>query len=460
MPERFARFYQFLLVLGDLLLLNGCFFLAGFLRFSELRLQETAFYDYYVQLFVFFNLLWLFLSLLLRTYELRGTLEPRKSTSRVANAFFIHLFTFLLLLFLLKKAEYSRLFLVLFYISFFITLLPWRFFFLRWLKALRKKGVGVRNVVLLGEGASLAKFYENVQEHSELGLRIIGHFSENQVDAIPHSGNERDFQNFSTYQKVDEIYCAYPAGDERLVKWFRFADENLLRFRILPDWGLENTTNLQIDFQNNVPFLLPRTEPLERLHNRLLKRAGDVFISVIVMVAVLPWLFPLIIIGLKASGKGPIFFRQKRSGLRDEVFTIYKFRTMVENAAANRDQAIKNDYRITPFGKFLRRHSLDELPQIFNVLKGEMSLVGPRPHMLIHTGEYRKLVDSFMVRHFAKPGLTGLAQIKGFRGEISETEDIVNRVRADVYYIENWSVLLDLKILFKTGLSLLIGFKN
>lgn len=438
-------------------MLNGCFLLAGALRFDEMRIQDTEYYDYYVQLIVFFNILWLFLSFLFRTYDTRRSLEPRKATGKVINAYFLHLFLLLLLLVSLKKDEYSRLFLVYFYISFFVTVLPWRFYFLRLLKAMRRRGISFKPVVLIGSGEHLRRFYNSILEHPEYGLKVMGYFADKPEQELPLTGSESEAADFLRQYRVDEIYCAFPGRDQRLLYWFRFADENMIRYRVIPDLGIEHGTSVMIDYHHDVPVLVHRPEPLEFLHNRILKRTLDILISLVVILGVFTWLFPILAMGVKLSSKGPVFFRQERSGIREGKFTIYKFRSMVVNADADRQQATADDARITRFGAFLRRHHLDELPQFLNVLKGEMSVVGPRPHMLAHTEEYRRQIDRYMVRHFARPGITGLAQVRGLRGEVHSQEDVEDRVRTDVYYIENWSPLLDIKIILGTLLQMIAG---
>lgn len=177
--------------------------------------------------------------------------------------------------------------------------------------------------------------------------------------------------------------------------------------------------------------------------------------SFLVITLLFTWLFPLMILLVKLSSKGPVFFKQKRSGKKNGVFTCYKFRSMAVNENADKAQAIKNDPRITKIGAFMRKTNLDELPQFFNVLWGDMSVVGPRPHMVSHTAKYRKEVDKYMVRHFAKPGITGWAQVLGYRGETKTVEDMKNRAEADIWYIENWNIFLDLKIIFMTVYQML-----
>ena len=457
MQSRYARLFQIIIILGDLLFLNLSFLLAGYLRFDEIRIRETEYYDYYVQLAVFFNLSWLFLTFLFRTYDTRRSLEPRKATGKVLNAFFIHLFILLLFLVSLKKDEYSRLFLIYFYLIFFVLLLPWRFYFMRILQSLRRRGLNYRRVLLIGEGSPVKIFHERVAQHSEYGLKVTAYYSDKPEPGLEVMGGEEEALAHLEKEPVDEIYCSFPSGDPRVLKWFRIADDQVVRFRLLPDLGLTYAPAVEIDYYHDVPVLLHRKEPLEYLHNRLVKRGEDLLVSTLMIVLVFPWLFPILAVAVKLSGSGPVFFKQTRTGLGDREFSILKFRSMRVNAEADQRQAAEGDPRITRIGAFMRRHNLDELPQFFNVLRGQMSVVGPRPHMLAHTESYRGLIDRYMVRHFAKPGITGLAQIRGLRGETKNPGDMAERVKTDVYYIENWSLLLDVKIILITAFKTLSG---
>jgi putative colanic acid biosynthesis UDP-glucose lipid carrier transferase len=200
-----------------------------------------------------------------------------------------------------------------------------------------------------------------------------------------------------------------------------------------------------------------RTIPLEDSFNMLIKRIFDVLFSSIVIIFILSWLTPIIAILIKLESKGPVFFKQSRNGFNYKEFDCYKFRSMTPNKDAHLYQATRDDQRVTKIGKLIRKTSIDELPQFFNVLFGDMSVVGPRPHMVSHTNMYAKKIDKFMVRHFVKPGITGLAQTSGFRGEIETDKDIIGRVKYDIFYIENWSLLLDLKIIAKTFLNAIRG---
>ncbi|MBR0082953.1 MAG: exopolysaccharide biosynthesis polyprenyl glycosylphosphotransferase [Bacteroidales bacterium] len=203
-----------------------------------------------------------------------------------------------------------------------------------------------------------------------------------------------------------------------------------------------------------------REEPLSNPVNAAVKRAFDIVASLLFLVVVYPFVWCFVAIGTSLSSPGPILFRQKRTGYKGRPFTMYKFRSMKVNADADKLQATADDPRKTKFGDFLRRSSIDELPQFINVLKGDMSIIGPRPHMELHTEMYTKLVDEYLVRHMVKPGLTGWAQVNGCRGETKTTEAMADRVRYDIWYIEHWSIGLDIKIMLKTVAQILGGDKQ
>jgi putative colanic acid biosynthesis UDP-glucose lipid carrier transferase len=206
--------------------------------------------------------------------------------------------------------------------------------------------------------------------------------------------------------------------------------------------------------------LSARKEPLEDIKNRVKKRVFDIVVSLGVIIFIFTWLYPLLAIIIKLQSRGPVFFAQLRTGRNKKPFWCYKFRSMRLNNDSDNRQACMHDDRITPIGRFIRRTSLDEFPQFFNVLLGYMSIVGPRPHMLSHTEQYSQIVDNYMLRQFLKPGITGWAQINGYRGETKEPGLMEKRVEHDIWYMENWSVMLDLKIVFFTVINMFKGEKN
>jgi putative colanic acid biosysnthesis UDP-glucose lipid carrier transferase len=274
---------------------------------------------------------------------------------------------------------------------------------------------------------------------------------------------ERDLELLECFQfiineAIDEIYCSVSElTNSQLSEVIDFADNNLKILKFLPDNKEIYSKKLKYEYYDYIPIISLRDMPLEDSVNLIVKRSFDILFSSLVIVFILSWLTPLIAILIKLESKGPVFFKQSRNGFNYKEFDCYKFRSMMPNKDAHLFQATKNDQRVTKIGKFIRKTSIDELPQFFNVLFGDMSIVGPRPHMVSHTNMYAKRIDKFMVRHFVKPGITGLAQISGFRGEVETDKDIIGRVKYDIFYIENWSLFLDIKIIYKTFKNVVKG---
>jgi putative colanic acid biosynthesis UDP-glucose lipid carrier transferase len=259
-------------------------------------------------------------------------------------------------------------------------------------------------------------------------------------------------------KNIDEIYCSVAElTNDQINELIFFADNNLRELKFIPDNKDIYTKKLKYEYYDYIPILSLRSIPLGEPINKFVKRTFDLIFSSAVIIFLLSWLTPIIAVLIKLESKGPVFFKQSRNGFNYEEFNCYKFRSMTPNKEANLNQVTRGDQRITKVGQFLRKTSIDELPQFYNVLFGDMSVVGPRPHMVSHTNMYAKKIDKFMVRHFVKPGITGLAQISGFRGEVESDKDIINRVKYDIFYIENWSLLLDIKIIFQTLINLVKG---
>ena len=240
----------------------------------------------------------------------------------------------------------------------------------------------------------------------------------------------------------------------------QFCDDKMIRLRIVPELSAFKQRKIKFESLVYIPIINLREEPLQYEINRLIKRTFDIIFSLIIILFVMSWLVPLIGVLIKLESKEPIFFTQKRSGLDNKEFKCYKFRSMIVNEKSDTQQASKNDSRMTILGRFLRRSSIDEMPQFFNVFIGDMSVVGPRPHMLKHTVDYSKIIDGYMLRHLVMPGITGAAQVNGFRGETKTKEDMENRVKYDVWYLENWTLFLDIKLIFLTALNLIKGSEN
>ncbi|MBC7846301.1 MAG: exopolysaccharide biosynthesis polyprenyl glycosylphosphotransferase [Flavobacterium sp.] len=262
-------------------------------------------------------------------------------------------------------------------------------------------------------------------------------------------------------ENISELYIVTkPDFISDLNYFFELGDKYCMRLKFVPDFSSISKKHFSASNFNNFHVILPRYEPLQNAYNRLVKRIFDLVFSILVIVLILSWLYPLLALLIKRQSKGPVLFKQMRTGKKNEPFWCYKFRSMYINVGDESQQAKKEDARITPIGKFLRRTSLDEMPQFFNVLIGNMSVVGPRPHMIKHTTDYNCHINNFMVRHFVKPGITGLAQVSGLRGETKKVSDMKRRVSTDIEYVQRWSLITDIKICLVTVIVTLKGDEN
>jgi len=294
------------------------------------------------------------------------------------------------------------------------------------------------------------------------GKNFMGILDENDISSFQQKRSLKtsltDAILYAAKNKIHELYICIPTQELSDVKGlFKLADEQCLRLRFVPDMAGNFPDNAVLQNIYHYPAISQRNEPLEDQNNRFVKRVFDVVFSLLVFIFILSWLYPLIGLLIKLQSPGPIIFKQMRSGENNEPFLCYKFRSMRVNTDSDLKQMTKGDSRVTKIGQFIRKTSIDELPQFFNVLKGDMSIVGPRPHMLNHTKQYNELTENFMVRHFVKPGITGLAQIRGLRGEITDMKYMQERINVDIEYLENWDVISDFKICFLTFYSIIKG---
>ena len=321
----------------------------------------------------------------------------------------------------------------------------------RWLvKKFRQSGYNTRNFTLIGEDKELLHLYHKLKSNPTYGYRI--HCIYGDIEGLTSDGSISDFKALLSQPEElklgDEVYLCVPRKERELIEQtVRLCDRRMVKFYYLPT--AEEKLNLQPILIDDIGVMTTYTSPLEDSLNNLLKRLLDVVFSVLCLIPS-ALLLPFIVWMIKRQSPGPVFFRQRRTGLDGHDFYCYKFRSMHVNADADRLQATKNDPRKFPFGDFIRKTNIDELPQFWNVLIGDMSIVGPRPHMLAHTEQYDKLIDKYMVRHFVKPGITGWAQVTGFRGETRELWQMEGRVERDIWYIQHWSLWLDLRIIWMT----------
>lgn len=346
----------------------------------------------------------------------------------------------------------------------FLLVTIWRVICQRVLKKIRRMGLNYRRVIIVGAGNRALALYHELQKDAGLGYRIMGFFDDNEpkLDSMPGAfhGSFSDIEPFVRTNNIDLIYYTLDVRNhDQISSVMTLADELGVEFIYVPQFNIMLADQFTPEKLGSMPLMLHTFSPLTKVLNRILKRLLDLSIAV-PFVIISPIIFIPIAIAVKCSSRGPIFFKQKRTGIHGKDFMCYKFRTMRVNADADKVQATENDPRKTAVGDFLRRSSLDELPQFYNVLFGNMSVVGPRPHMVSHTKEYMQLIDKYMIRHAVKPGITGWAQVNGYRGGTKHLWQMEKRVQYDVWYITNWNIFLDIKIIFMTALNGSRGDKN
>ena len=356
----------------------------------------------------------------------------------------------------------------------------------------RQAGGNTRCVTLVGSDPELLSVYDKLMGDATLGYKILGYYADSEIGEWTHSmedgrsenpeektkseelrsktvdikrlGTMEDFmkglKNPDELELGDELYLSISRRDKKVIKKVsQLCDHRVIRFYYVPVSVESIGLNLKREMLDDMEVFTTYELPLQNPVNKLIKRTFDIVCSLIFLIPT-ALMFPFIWAIIKIQSPGPLFFRQKRTGIDGKDFEMLKFRSMHVNADADKVQATKDDPRKYPFGNFMRKSNIDELPQFLNVLKGDMSFVGPRPHMLLHTEQYSQLIDKYMVRHFVKPGLTGWAQVTGFRGETKELWQMEGRVKRDIWYIEHWSIWLDIRIVWMTFKTIFIHDKN
>ena len=439
---RYSGLLKPLSYLLDLSIINSAVFL------FEINITDIYLFSLYISVF------WVLIAVRNDFYEVQRYTKITQVSVLVFRQALIFSITLYAFIGFFKQANISRLALgyYLIFILFIITFFKFLIYYLlnRYRVAF---GGNFRNVVLIGDTEKARQLLSIFNKRMDFGFKCKKQFFV--------KGESFSLQNCISYiieNNIDEIYASIgDLSNKQISKLIDFADNNLKELKFIPDNKEIYTKKLKYEYYDYIPIISLRNIPLQLPLNKFIKRLFDVLFSSAVIIFVLSWLTPLLAILIKLESKGPVFFKQVRIGFNYQEFDCYKFRSMKPNDKDDLDQALKGDSRITKVGSFIRKTSIDELPQFFNVLFGDMSVVGPRPHMVTHTNKYAESVDKFMVRHFVKPGITGLAQISGFRGEIETDKDIINRVKYDIFYIENWSILLDVKIALQTLINAIKG---
>lgn len=447
-----------ILLLGDLIALNLGLFIAVTIKFSE-GIDPLITKDYN-QFFIVFNIVWFLLVWATGRYQISRSDTIPSRIWKVIGLLIMHGMIISTMWVLAKAYYYSREFLLLTYIFLSILFVLWRIVFVYVLRFYRKYGLNYRNIIVYGYGEIATELVAFLRLHNEYGYKFKGFFdNKDKSDYI--TGDFNSIRSYVIENDIHEIYCCLPCVDYSDIKeLIDFGDESLVKIKLLTDFRGFAAKGIELQRYEHIPVLNIMSTPLDELKNRFVKRTFDIGVSLFMIVFVFPWLFPIVALWIKLDSRGPVFFKQKRTGQEKKNFYCYKFRTMSVNTDSDAKQATRGDTRITRFGDFLRKSSIDELPQFFNVLFGSMSVIGPRPHMLKHTEEYAKKIDKFMARHFVKPGITGLAQAKGFRGETTQIRQMQNRVKLDRFYVDNWTIWLDFKILILTTMLIFKGDEN
>ncbi len=451
MNKQLKNYLQKSLIALDLLVLNITFFFSRFI-FEGHILDNSI--NTYLKFWILINIFWIVISFLGRAYSDSNIIKFEYFTKRTAQVYLLWLIAILFYLFFSRQFEVSRFFTIATIIAFGLGLFLNRFLYLGINNYFKNRNHLFNKVIIIGYNET-AKKLENYFEEEGFNTLLLGFVEdEKNIKELTRHPILSDIKNtIETAIELDaqEIFSTItPEQNKDIYTLMNKAETECIRFKVVPDLSVFVNKPVIINYIRDLPVLSMRSEPLDDVGNRMKKRVLDVAISLLVVVCVLSWLVPLLGLLIYLESKGPIFFSQLRSGKNNKTFYCLKFRSMKMNKESDTHQATKNDNRVTRIGKFIRKTSLDEFPQFLNVLKGEMSLVGPRPHMVKHTSDYSKIVDQYMIRQFLKPGITGWAQVNGLRGEITDNEQIINRVNEDVWYLENWNIWLDIRILFMT----------
>lgn len=394
------------------------------------------------------------------TYHVAGLYESHRKKrlyQELGRLFWLNLLDFALLqmfLFLTKDVNFSRLALLFFFCAAYFLLSVKRIALRKLLHRARARGYNQKHIVILGSGETASRIVQEIRCSPELGYRIIGYVSTGgSLPDLEYLGDFRSLDQLLLRLKPDEVFAGLSETEYAFMpEIIKACEHSGTKLSLIPFYVQYMPAHPQFDSLNGIPLINLRRIPLDNIGNALLKRTMDICGSLVLILLSSPIML-FAVIGVKLSSPGPVIFRQKRVGLNKQEFYMYKFRSMRVNAEANTAWSTNNDPRKTKFGAFIRKCSIDELPQFFNVLKGDMSLVGPRPEIPHFVEQFKDEIPLYMVKHQVRPGITGWAQVNGLRGDTS----IPKRIEHDIYYIENWSLLFDIKILFMTVFK---GFVN
>ncbi|NQW36816.1 MAG: exopolysaccharide biosynthesis polyprenyl glycosylphosphotransferase [Flavobacteriales bacterium] len=455
LKKKFNKFFPLLFIFGELITLSLVYFAAAFIVSDYNALNQQNLYDFMTSIVI-----WSIFSYLNKNYDIGRATKYVDTLRKAANTLVRFLFILFIIMLFMRRNDIKREFLIFWVALFFVALPFYNLTVHIILKKYRAFGGNVLNVAIIGYDSYGFELYDLFLKNPQYGYRCSHIFSIKSTPKVlkkyPLSGTIDDFFK-ADKAGYDAIYVNGEIDKAQLNSIIAFSDTEHKKVKILPQFQTHWLKSYFITSYDNVAIVDVNNIPLDNILNRSLKRVFDIVFSSFVIVFFLSWMYPLFALMIKLQSRGPVIYKQSREGKKGIHFMCYKFRSMRLNDEADYSWAKLNDPRLTKFGVFLRKTSLDEFPQFFNVFLGDMSIVGPRPHPIKLNDTYRSRVEKFALRHQTKPGVTGLSQIKGFRGGITLYHQINARVRLDRFYIQNWSFLLDLRIILLTITALLQG---
>ena len=454
MKRRFDKYFPWLFTASDFVI-SLFALLALNLFLSGVGIFDRAEFDAFLPL----SLLWLLISGLRKDYKIGRTDEYDRTLSQLLVTVFWFVGASAILWLPFQTPRLQVLPVLTLGLGMLILMGGFRVTVHMLLRKYRAKGHNFQNAVIVGKGGTSPKLADVFRIRKDFGINFLGYFDD-QADCNQTRGGISDFFNEASGLDLDLIYIHEHLEPKMVKKVIDFADEHYIKVKMIPGGSLQLEKNLSFSKYGEFFVINVNEIPLDSLFNSLAKRAFDLIFASLVTVFILSWLIPLVGLLIKLESKGPIFFIQKRNGVNNREFNCLKFRSMTPNDYADSLQATKNDPRVTRIGSFLRTSSLDEMPQFLNVLLGDMSIVGPRPHTIPMNKTFKTQIERYNSRHKIRPGITGLAQVRGYRGEIENPFQIRSRVRLDSFYINNWSFLLDMGIMIKTIHELLFNREN
>ena len=441
--NKFNVLFPFLFIICDVVVLYFVTLLMHYLTFAEWTFHNNL-----------IMIAWVMIAIYNKSYNIGRGVSYLITIQNALKSIFVLLALISFANLFFNVYEFAIINIIIAIFIFTLSVLIYRLIVHALLDKYRAYGGNVKNIAIIGYDKKGIKLYNTILNNPHLGYRSNGVFYKKSKSKfnIPYMGKISDF--LTEIDNYSEVYISDEISSKLKKEIIQECDLNLVKVRILPELVNYEFKNFFISKLIDIPVIEINELPLDKWYNTLIKRIFDIVISSLVIVFILSWLIPLFGIIIKLQSRGPILFTQSRNGENGIPFKCYKFRSMILNSNSDKVFADHNDKRLTSFGRFIRISALDELPQFINVFLGEMSIIGPRPHPILLNKEYAKKIQKFNKRHQFKPGITGLAQISGFRGKINKISDMSSRVKLDRYYFKNWSLFLDFKIFFKTFFKL------